>query len=263
MADNQLGDELAPQDTPPAEESESYQVEDQVQVEDTDSEEQSEATSQNQTTEEETPKGEADDGRDGKDTKPSRIERRISQLVSKLKEVDDTKSEPPVREDKPLFTDEEMSEGTVDPNRLVERIKNTVQTEVQRAIQMDRINQQYDSAVKEHQSDLEGIKDIDPDLEAEAVAEYEAINYQTNPLTGEKVFVPAVKLSEIVNKIVVRATKLAEKMAVEIAEGNKKYLKDVSSSQAIPSSGNVSGSKSVKSDTNDFTEFEKAYSSQS
>jgi hypothetical protein len=125
---------------------------------------------------------------------------------------------------------------------------------------VDRINQQYESAVREHQTDLEGIKNIDSELEAEAVSDYEALNYQINPLTGNKEFVPAVKFSEIVAKIQSRAEKIAQKMAEKIAEGNEQFIKKVSSSQAVPSSGAVTGSKSVKPETTDFKEFEKAYS---
>jgi hypothetical protein len=259
MADEPKGDELTPQETPPAETSESNPTESQAQVQEG-KEEQVDATSESQK-EEETSQGESGDQPEQQEAKPSRVERRINQLLSKLKETGETQSKPLPKDEEPYFTQEEIEEGKVDPDRLVQRIQHTVQSEVQKAIQMDRLNQQYESAVKEHQSDLEGIKDIDPDLEAEAVAEYEALNYQVNPYTGEKTFVPAVKLSEIVTKIQTRAQKLAEKLAEDIAEGNKAYLKNVSSSQAVPSSAAVTGKKSIKPETTDFSEFEKAYSS--
>lgn len=266
MADEIQADASAAQETPSSEGSESSLVENQKQeVQSEGQEEQTKTTGESQV--EEQPKAESETKETGdqsgqKEAKPSRVERRIQSLISKIKEGSESKVDAPKQQEpQPYFTEEEIEQGRIDPNTLMQRIQANVQTEVQKAIQMDRVNQQYESAVKSHQSDLEGIKDIDPDLEAEAVAEYEALNYQINPYTGKKVFVPAVKLSEIVSKIETRARKLAEKMAENIAEGNKEYLKSVSSSQAVPSSGAVTGTKSVTPDTTNFSEFEKAYSS--
>ena len=253
----------AVQGTPPAEGSESSEVEGKLETQDLGNEEQPGASSENQTKEEDnTPSGETGD-QSGQEAKPTRVERRINSLLSKVKEVGQNQTQPLPQNNgqQPIITEEEKEAGVVDPNVLEKRIHESVQNEVQRAIQMDRVQQQYESAVKDHQADLEGIKDIDPDLEAEAVSEYEALNYRINPFTGKQEFIPAVKFSEIVNKIQSRAEKLATKRAEAIAEGNENYLKQVSSSQAVPSSGAVNGSKSVKPETTDFTEFEKHFSS--
>lgn len=263
MADDKDTAAQAVQDTPPAEGSESSQVESQLETQDKGNEEQPEATSENQTEGEgQTSPGEAGD-QSGQETKPTRVERRIHTLLSKVKEVGQNQSQPPNPQNgqQPYFTQEEIDAGAVDPNVLSQRITNTVQSEVHKAIQLNRASQQYESAVKDHQTDLEGIKDIDPDLEAEAISDYNALNYRLNPFTGKEEFIPAVKFSEIVAKIQSRAEKLATKKAEEMADGNEQYLKKVSSSEAVPSSGAVTGSKSVKPETTDFKEFEKAYSS--
>jgi hypothetical protein len=263
MADEIIGDQLSPQSTPSAEGSEEVQVDDQVQVDNEEQTTQPEASSENQENGEKSSDGTGEQS--GQDAKPSRVERRIHDLLSKVKEVGNTPaSEKPANSEESLFTEQEkqdLEQGIIDPETLIKRVQSTVQSEVQKAIQIDRITQQYQSAVTEHAQDLESVKDIDPDLEAEAVAEYEALNYQTNPFTGEREFVPAVKLSEIVAKIENRAQKIATKMAEKIAEGNLKHLQDVSSSQAVPSNGAVGSTQSVSPDTTDFSAFEKAYSS--
>lgn len=211
--------------------------------------------------EDQKPSGEAGDQPE-QGEKPTRVERRIQSLLSKVKENGERQNQLPSQFQKPqsLISDEERQTGEVDPEQLEKRIQSTIQNEVQRAIQMDRMGRQFESAVKDHQADLEGIKDIDPDLEAEAVAQYEALNYRINPFTGEVQFVPAVKFSEIVSKIQGMAEKLATKRAEAIVQGNEQFLKNVSSSQAVPTSGNIQGSKNVRAETTDFGEFEKAFS---
>lgn len=268
MADDQETAAQAVQGTPPAEGSESDLSESSVQTQDLGEETQTGATSENQnqegtSSEENTSQEESqDDGnQSGQEAKPTRFERRINSLINKVKEAGQVQEQPFVQGDQSLFTQEELEEGYVDPSTLAQRIQGTVQSEVQKAIQIDRANQQYVSAIREHEADLESVKDIDPELEAEAVKEYNMINTQINPFTGQPMFVPAVKFSEVVAKIESRAKKYAEKMAHEIASGNERYIKEVSSSQAVPSSGAVSGTRSVNPDTTNFSDFEKAYSS--
>lgn len=262
MADeNQNAAAQADQSTPSGQEQGSESQESQSQAQEGESTE-SKATSDNQGTEGEQSSSDGETGdQSGHEAKPTRVERRVDQLLSRLKDKGQSQQHPGQGRQQPVLTKEEIESGRIDPNVLVQRIQSTVQSEVAKGIQLDRINQQYESSVKDHQVDLESVKDLDPDLEAEAVAEYEAINYQINPLTGQRVFIPAVKFSEVVAKITSRAEKLATKKAEKMIEENGQYISKVSSSQAVPSSGNVSGSKSVKDDTDDFAAFEKAHSS--
>lgn len=262
MADDQNTAAQAVQSTPPAEGSEASQTESQVQTQGEEVVEQPGATSESQTEGEGQTSSEETGDQSGQEAKPTRVERRIEKLLSKVKEVGTSQTQqPPVdNRQQPMVTQDEIEQGSIDPRILEQRIQSTVQSEVQKAIQIDRVTQQYKSSVQDHQADLEGVKDIDPDLEAEAVQEYEAVNYQVNPFTGQREFVPAVKFSEIVAKINSRAKKIAQKMAEEIAEQNGQFIEKVKSSQAVPSSGAVSATKSVKEDTTDFSEFEKRYS---
>lgn len=255
-----MADELtaaqATQEAPPVKENE-------PEVDKTTPDSQPGATSETRP-EEGKPSGEAGDQPEPEQVeKPSRVERRIKQLTSMVKErSQQIASAPPVKnQDQPLISDEEREAGGVDPNILEQRIQGRVQSEVQRQLTMERNRQQYETAVREHQADLEGMKDLDPDLEVEAVAEYESLNYRINPFTGKQELVPTVKLSEIVARIEARAEKIAAKKAEAMAAGNERFIKQVSSTQAVPASSSVSGAKTVKPETTDFSEFEKAYSS--
>lgn len=261
MADNiQDTAAQAEQGTPLAQEQESNTQDNLAQVNEGQDIE-SKATSETQNKEaEKSSSGENGDQLE-QEAKPSRIERRIKDLSSKVREYGQSQAQrAPVKSGQNYFTPEELEEGAIDPNTFMQRVQSTVQSEVAKAIQMDRLQQQYQSSVREHQADLDSIKDIDPDFESEAVAEYERLNYQINPFTGEKEFVPAVKLSEIVSKMKATAEKLAEKIAREKVAANEQHLKEVSSFQAVPTSAEVSSAKTSKPDTTNFAEFEKAYS---
>lgn len=245
------------QDTPPAQESKSNPIDDFSQ--ESGGEEQSEHSSEDQAGKPENQPGQQEE------QKPSRVERRISSLLGKLKESG--QSAPEVKkaapEKPPYISQQEIEAGEIDPvafeQRLQQRIDSEVDSRVERALQMAEIKNQYTSAVKDHEADLESIsqQELDPDIENEAAAEYERLNHQINPLTGEPMFVPAVKFSEIVAKLTARAEKIAEKMAVQ----NKVYRQTVSQTSAITPSSSLSSSKKIGGDTADFTEFEQAFAS--
>jgi len=250
------------QDTPPAEGSESTPQEQSSQEgsEQQPSGQGSEQGDGEQSEHSEGTQGENSEGQpEQQGAKPTRVERRIGQLLDKLKGSHGASSEQPGvpgQSRSKFFTDEELAEGAIDPSVLEKRIGQTVQQEVQQALEMDRINQQYTSAVKEHEADLESVKDLDPKIEELAVKQYEVINYQINPLTGEKMFIPAVKMSEIVKKL----TDVINSAAENVAQGNRVYAENVSQNQAVPTNGSTISSKPVKENTTDFGAFEKAYS---
>lgn len=136
----------------------------------------------------------------GETKKPTRSERRVEQLLKKLKErpqVDDFHQ----TQDEPLIRPEEMETG-VDPSALEQRINSRLQNATAQTRQQIKAELAYENEVKSHMSDLESVmKDLDPRVEKLAVRQYQATNYQLNPLTGQPIFVPTVKFSEIVNQI--------------------------------------------------------------
>lgn len=256
MADETKGDELTPQDTPPAEESDTTQSESPDQTQGEEKDQQSDATGENQTDEESSEK-ESGDQSERQEAKPTRFDKRLKDLIGKVREAGGAHQQTTTNEQPLQYTPDEIKKGEVDPEAFINRVRSEVRTEMQ----LENARKEYNNTLQAHQADLESVKDLDPDLEAEAVKEYEMVNKQINPYTGEEVFYPTVKFSEVVTKLQTRSEKLARKMAEKIAEGEKEYLKNVSSNQAVPSGGQVSGSKTIKPETTNFSEFEKAYSS--
>jgi len=133
--------------------------------------------------------------------KQTRAERRIQSLVSKLKERPQVQENFLQTPDEPLIRPEELESG-LDPVELERRVANRVQNEGYKTRQQIKAEIAYETAVGDHQSDIESVaKSIDPKLEKIAVRQYEAINYQINPMTGQPVFIPTVKLSEVVQML--------------------------------------------------------------
>lgn len=261
MAEENIEVVQTSQDTPPAEGNES-QPEEQVQedqVQNSQEGTEGEETQPEHSGESQEEKPDDQSG-DQQEAKPSRAERRISQLISKLKETHQSPSEPPGeparRNPRGFLTQEEIETGEIDPSVLEERLNKEAERRAEQKVQMTLVNQQYETAVKEHEADMDTVGEIDPNIEALAVKQYNALNFQTNPFTGQKVFIPAVKMSEIVQKLSdsVRAA------AGGTEESQRRYVEDVEQYQAVPSSSSVTSSKKVSEGTTNFSEFEKAFS---
>lgn len=249
MADENQEVQQTSQDAPPAQGSESTPSPDQALLEQglEGKEEQPEHSSESQ-------EGNPEDQAGQQNGKPTRIERRMDNLLSKLKESNKAQSTP-TNKPSGLFGQEEIERGEIDPVTFEKRVQEQVQFEVQKTLRTERINTQYKSAVSEHQADIESVKDLDPTLEKMAVREYETLNYQINPLTGERMFIPAVKFSEIV----ARRRAEVEQAAEEMASGNRNYTHSVSQTSAVPTNGAITSSKKISGDTTDFAEFEKNF----
>lgn len=128
----------------------------------------------------------------------TRSERRIQQLLEKVKEK--PRAEVPFFEETPLIRPEEYETG-IDPQELARReairqqqlgykLKSQIKTEFA-----------YERAMDDHRADLEAVSsnpDIkkNPALERMAVRLYERENYQVDPRTGQTFFNPVLKLSE-------------------------------------------------------------------
>ncbi len=137
--------------------------------------------------------------------KPTRAERRVQQLLEKMKAQKSEGSYPQVEnQQEDLITPEDYEQG-IDPKVLEQRIKAREQRNLQANTQS--IKQQlkaefaFEQASKEHEADMELVsqsEDIkkNPALERMAVRLYEKENYLVDPRTGQTYFNPVVKLSE-------------------------------------------------------------------
>jgi hypothetical protein len=168
--------------------------------------------------------------------KISRAEKRIKQILEK--------------KDTPVADDYIELEEDV--------FKQTIQREVQKAIELDRAKQAYVQKAQEHQQDIEQIQrtGLPKAIEDLATKQYYSVNFQHDPFTGKDVFVPVVKFSEIVKDIQDKLT-LA---AAEFAKSGQEYRRQVENLSAISPTAKESSSSIVSEDTTDFKAFEKAYS---
>lgn len=141
--------------------------------------------------------------------KPTRAERRIHSLLQKLKEKDKpSEGYSPVESELaqqvvgPDLTPDE--EGFVDANAIKEAAKQEAIREVMAAMQQRE-------AVKEHLDDVEQTlkapeldpksDKYDPDLDKLIAEEYEKINKMVDPYTGQEIFVPREKMSDIYKRM--------------------------------------------------------------
>lgn len=135
--------------------------------------------------------------------KPTRSERRVHQLLDKLKDQKGQEAQnqtPPWLDEarKPLI-DPQMAENGIDPNVLEQRF------EAKRIADRELIKReltaqsQRESAIKDHLSDVEKTQELlkdDPEFDELVAEQYDIAN--TDPFGN---FIPRVKMSDIYNKM--------------------------------------------------------------
>jgi len=178
--------------------------------------------------------------------KPTRAERRVQQLLEKMKAQKSQGEYPDLAsantQDEPLISPDDYESG-IDPAALEQRIKAREQRNLQASTQ--NIKQQlkaefaYEQAAKDHEADLESVsqsEDIkkNPALERMAVRLYEKENYLVDPRTGQTFFNPVIKLSEAL-KIVKQD--LAEATGVALADVQVKANENRETGALSPSQG--------------------------
>jgi hypothetical protein len=136
------------------------------------------------------------------DKKPSRIEKRFDKFTSMLKEQAQPQ-QPALSQvfgNDPLFTQEELETGSIDPASLQQRLLQREMQSEERIKQQVRADLEYRSTVQDHLADIEKVSEeiaADPAIEKLVSKQYDALNKMTDPRTGQEVFVPRVKMSEI------------------------------------------------------------------
>lgn len=135
--------------------------------------------------------------------KPTRAEKRISQLTSKLKGAEERVKQYEATRDflyednEPLVRPEELEDG-IDPKLLEQRLGSKVQTEVRKVLQQEAQKAQFRERINEHANDLEAVLtkypvfDKDSDqydelLENAFLERYDEVNYdQRGNFLGRK-----------------------------------------------------------------------------
>lgn len=172
--------------------------------------------------------------------KVSRLEKRLKQLLEK----------------QPVPQKEEFGEDAIEIDESV--LKERIQQEVRKAIELDRAEREYYTTAESHKQDIEQFAkaNLPKAVEELAVKQYYAMNFQPDPFTGKDIFVPVAKFSEIVKDI-------QDKLAVaaqEYARGNLEYQRRIENQSAISPTATTQGDNSITPDTTDFKAFEKAFS---
>lgn len=187
----------------------------------------------------------------------SRIERRVEKLEEKRRGITEVLSKlkgqeqisrqniPPqfIGGDIPLIKPEELEEG-IDPQELERRVQARVEKAKNEAIQQAIERMQYQNLIQEHLNEVETAaekfpelnpksENYDPDFEQEVVRLYELQNIVYNPLTGQKDFLPVVKLSEVYQQVKAKWDKIKEK---GISQTAGKLAEQINSSAVAPSS---------------------------
>lgn len=154
----------------------------------------------------------------GVERKPTRSERRVEQLLRKLKDRPSTEDLPHMGADEPLIRPEELETG-VDPQALEYRFNQKLQNATAQTRSQIKAEIAYENEVSSHMADLESAADgLDQRIEKLAVRQYQALNYQFNPITGQQVFVPTVKFSEIVKQVQADLEDITASRVAESAE---------------------------------------------
>lgn len=210
---------------------------------------------------EETLKAEREVTPDGK--RSTRQERRIHDLLDKLKATQSKAqnvSPDIVNPDiQPLITDEEIATGAIDPAQLQTRFnnalkaeRNNLKSEVMRDLEAQN---QFKSTITENLTDLESTQKAmasegNQDLEDIVAEQYRLANYSIDPYTGQEVFIPRVKMSQLYEK---QKAILEKRTTARVAATNSK-LSDI-----VSESAGVVGSESKSSEQDDLSEsFERA-----
>lgn len=187
---------------------------------------------------------ETEKGGDDTERKQSRAERRVETLVEKLKQQGQNVDPSLVYGDEPLFTPEEIESGQFDPTALSERLQRREARNRQLAEQQVMQRLEYNNSINEHLSDTEvAQKELsnDPDLEKLVVRQYNALNMMTDPRTGQEVFVPRVKMSDIVKEMKAVIEKKSNSSAADI----QAKLNAQANDQAVPVSVSQSSSTNL------------------
>ncbi len=173
------------------------------------------------------------EGGDDTERKPTRIERRNADLVDKLKQATQSRETPDVYGNEPIFTPEEIESGSFDPAALQQRLENKMAQNAQVVERQVMARLEYNNQVNQHLADIDSVqKELgeDPILDKLVAKQYEALNNQTDPRTGTKIFVPQVKMSEIYKEL----KEALDKKTVAATANVQARVNESANNQAVP-----------------------------
>lgn len=190
-------------------------------------------------TQEETDDTSSSREQEGGDTeeKKSRYERRVDKLVSKLKAQSEnkaTEASSDIFGDEPLVRPEDYENGLSEQELEQRLMARSIQEKEQIKREL-KAEAEYERNVADHIADIDSVQSRlgdNKDLDYLVAQQYEALNYLTDPRTGQTVFIPRVKMSEIYAKL----ERVIDKKSTQAAADVSGKLADQIGEQAVPSS---------------------------
>lgn len=192
----------------------------------------------------------------------TRGERRIQDLLGKLKATQtqaQTVHQNVLDEgNQPLISEEEMESGAIDPRTLQNRFNATLKAEranIKNEVMRDlEAQNQFRSTITDNLSDLEATQKAmsdegNADLEDVVAEQYKLANYSIDPYTGQEVFLPRVKMSQLYER---QKAILDKRTAARVASTNTK-LADI-----VSESAGVVGSTSLENKDDSSEDFDRA-----
>lgn len=169
--------------------------------------------------------------------KETRAERRIKNLLDKLHSRDnqDTSGANQLREKTPLIKPEELESGVELPV-LQERMDQRLEAATPELVNRVKNELAYEQAHQDHVKDAEEVAkqlESDPDLENYVAEQYELVNRILNPMTGEMIWAPVAKMSEVLAKVREQISSIAQKQQVS----TQQIIKETIAQSAVPVGG--------------------------
>lgn len=167
--------------------------------------------------------------------KETRGSRRISDLIGKLKAKDEQVQPDPFQRPEPLIRPEEYELG-IDPQEIERRQRNREFILAQQIKKEVFEESKFRDTVNDFASDLDRVSEItkdDPELDDLVAEQFDLANHTYHPTTGERMFIPRVKASEIYDKL----KKVIEKKSVRAQAETTVKLREMSQDSVVAPSG--------------------------
>lgn len=138
----------------------------------------------------------------------NKTERRFKKLLDKIKEKDEQlkqyQGETPGEDVELKVEKDDDGNNIIDPENMIKVAEDRAYKRAMQTVRQEQMVKEIQSKANEFLADAEAVGEkisSNPALEKMASKLFEAENYIIHPQTGQKVFVPKRKLSEIVNEI--------------------------------------------------------------
>lgn len=189
-----------------------------------------------QTTQEEKPETVINEDQQELPRQERRIKKYISQLKEKDQEIEQLKNRVFTKQDDSLLTKEDLESGSINPDELLQRYQSGLANERNRIKAEIKAETEFELRKGEHERDMDEMQQMvadNPRLEQFLIEQYDLANTFYDPYSGNRVYNPTVKMSELYKKFQPILENFADKKVVEIG----KRVVSQSETSAVQSGG--------------------------